>query len=105
MNCIRMKISFRKSVLNVLIWGVMMLFAYPLSAQTNGKPSKGLYELFSTKIPDGAQWEKPDNRYVRDGGYSKKSENYIYLDDSKSPAKLTGLSIPIRENPGPGEYR
>lgn len=105
MNCKRMKISFRKSILNVLIWGVIILFVYPLSAQTNGKSGKGLYELFSTKVPDGAQWEKPDNRYVRDGGYSKKSENYIYLNDSKSPAKLTGLSIPIRENPGPGEYR
>ena len=37
MNCTRMKISFRKSVLNVLIWGVMMLFAYPLSAQNKWK--------------------------------------------------------------------
>lgn len=38
-------------------------------------------------------------------GTSKKTENYIYVGAAKSPAEMTGLSIPIRENPGPGEYR
>lgn len=105
MNYTKMKSGLKKGIVGVCILGATLLFATPLSAQTNGKSGKGLYELFSTKLPDGAQWTKPDSKFVRDGGYSKKSENYIYVNASKSPAELTGLSIPIRENPGPGEYR
>lgn len=72
MNCTKMKKLFRKGTLSILLLGVITFFTYPLSAQTNGKSSKGLYELFSTKIPDGAQWKAQDNKFVRDGGYSKK---------------------------------
>lgn len=104
MNYTKMKFGFKKGILGICILGATLLFATPLSAQTNGKSGKGLYELFSTKLPDGAQWVK-DNKYVRKGGYSKNAENYIYVGASKSPAEMTGLSIPIRENPGPGEYR
>lgn len=104
MNYTKMKFGFKKGVLGVCILGATLLFTTPLSAQTNDKSGKGLYELFSTKLPDGAQWVK-DNKYVRKGGYSKNAENYIYVGASKSPAEMTGLSIPIRENPGPGEYR
>ncbi|WP_342990810.1 MULTISPECIES: MotA/TolQ/ExbB proton channel family protein [Bacteroides] len=104
MNYTKMKLGFRKGILGICILGATLLFTTPLSAQTNGKSGKGLYELFSTKLPDGAQWVK-DNKYVRKGGYSKNAENYIYVGASKSPAEMTGLSIPIRENPGPGEYR
>lgn len=100
MNYTKMKSGLKKGIVGVCILVVTLLFTTPLSAQTNGKSGKGLYELFSTKLPDGAQWTKPDSKFVRDGGYSKKSENYIYVNASKSPAELTGLSIPIRENPG-----
>lgn len=105
MNYTKMKSDLKKGILGIGILGVTLLLTNTLSAQENGKSGKGLYELFSTKVPDGAQWTKPDSKFVRDGGYSKKSENYIYVNASKSPAELTGLSIPIRENPGPGEYR
>ena len=91
-----MKKLFRKGTLSILLLGVITFFTYPLSAQTNGKSSKGLYELFSTKIPDGAQWKAQDNKFVRDGD-TLKIRNYIYVGASKSPAELTGLSIPIRE--------
>lgn len=104
MNYTKMKLGFRKGILGVCILGATLLFTTPLSAQTNGKSGKGLYELFSTKLPDGAQWTK-DNKFVRQGGYSKKADNYIYVGATDNPARLTGLSIPIRENPGPGEYR
>ncbi len=104
MNYTKMKFGFKKGILGICILGATLLFTTPLSAQTNGKSGKGLYELFSTKLPDGAQWVK-DNKYVRKGGYSKNAENYLYVGASKSPAEMTGLSIPIRENPGPGEYR
>lgn len=105
MNGTKMKNLFGKGMLGILLGGIITLSVYPLSAQTNSRSGKGLYEIFSTKIPDGAQWKAQDNKFVRDGGYSKKSENYIYVGASKSPAELTGLSIPIRENPGPGEFR
>lgn len=104
MNYTKMKFGLKKGIVGVCILGAILLFTTPLLAQTNGKSGKGLYELFSTKLPDGAQWVK-DNKYVRKGGYSKKTENYIYVGAAKSPAEMTGLSIPIRENPGPGEYR
>ncbi|MBV3840319.1 MotA/TolQ/ExbB proton channel family protein [Bacteroides xylanisolvens] len=104
MNYTKMKSGLKKGIVGVCILGATLLFTTPLSAQTNGKSGKGLYELFSTKLPDGAQWVK-DNKYVRKGGYSKKAENYIYVGAAKSPAEMTGLSIPIRENPGLGEYR
>ena len=104
MNYTKMKFGLKKGIVGVCILGAILLFTTPLSAQTNGQSGKGLYELFSTKLPDGAQWVK-DNKYVRKGGYSKKTENYIYVGAAKSPAEMTGLSIPIRENPGPGEYR
>jgi len=71
-----MKKLFRKGTLSILLLGVITFFTYPLSAQTNSRSGKGLYEIFSTKIPDGAQWKAQDNKFVRDGGYSKKSENY-----------------------------
>ncbi len=61
------------------------------------------YEIFSTKIPAGANWTT-DDRIVRGGGFSQEAENYIYVTPDR-PAELTGLSIPIRENPGAGEYR
>ncbi len=61
------------------------------------------FELFSTKIPEGARWSEGKS-FVRDGGFSQESDNYIYIAPDQN-AELTGLSIPIRENPGAGEYR
>lgn len=61
------------------------------------------FEIFSTKIPDGARWSEGKS-FVRDGGFSTENDNYIYIGPDRN-AELTGLSIPIRENPGAGEYR
>lgn len=79
MNYTGMKIYFKKNIITMFILGVALLFTSQVCAQTNTTSTKGLYELFSTKVPDGTQWIKSDNRYVRDGGYSKKSANYIYM--------------------------
>lgn len=73
----KMKFGLKKGIVGVCILGAILLFTTPLSAQTNGKSGKGLYELFSTKLPDGAQWVK-DNKYVRKGGYSKRQKT-IYM--------------------------
>lgn len=105
MNYTSMRAYLKTNMVTMFILGTALLFTSHVWAQAGAKSGKGLYELFSTKLPDGAQWVKPDNKYVRDGGYSKKSPNYIYVGAAKSPAELTGLSIPIRENPGQGEYR
>ncbi|MDO4162815.1 MAG: MotA/TolQ/ExbB proton channel family protein [Bacteroides sp.] len=85
-----------------------MLMAPQVSAQstvqTVKKSSKGLFEIFSTEMPEGTTWGQ-EGKYVRSGGYSKNTPNYIYVSASKSPAQMNGLSIPIRENPKAGEYR
>ncbi|MDR3220182.1 MAG: MotA/TolQ/ExbB proton channel family protein [Dysgonamonadaceae bacterium] len=90
-------------VLNTLIFMAgAMFFSSSLFAQNANK--QGMYEIFGDTLPEGGQWKKAGN-YIRKGGYTKESERYIYLTPSSSPAEITGLSIPIRENPGVGEYR
>lgn len=63
-----------------------------------------LYEIFSTKSPETSSWSF-EGKNERKGGYSKESDGYIYLHNSKSPLTMSGLSIPIRQNPGPGQFR
>ncbi|MBQ7731178.1 MAG: MotA/TolQ/ExbB proton channel family protein [Lentisphaeria bacterium] len=71
------------------------------AAETPQDPAR--FEVFSTRIPDGTRWSEGKS-FVRDGGFSPESNNYIYIAPDQD-AELTGLSIPIRENPGAGEYR
>ena len=66
-------------------------------------PDPARFEIFSTKIPGGARWSEGKS-FVRDGGFSPETNNYIYVAPDQD-AELTGLSVPVRENPGPGEYR
>lgn len=63
----------------------------------------GKYTIFEDAAPSGTQWAT-EKSPARDGG-NGKSKQYIYLSPNNSPADLTGLSVRIRENPGPGEYR
>lgn len=62
--------------------------------------AKDRYEVFKDKVPAGARISVPDA--VREGGSSEKSTHYIYVQPSETPTRISGLSIPIRENPGPG---
>lgn len=63
------------------------------------------FEIFSEKIPAGAQ-TSDTSKFLRRGGYmGDRTSTYIYVNPSHSPAEIKGLSLPIRENPGPGEYR
>src|SRR5690606_16784142 len=84
-----------------------MFFSSPTYAQTGNKVSDGKdtgnFELFRDHLPAGARWTA-NEEFVRDGG-PDSSISYIYVKSSTSPAEITGLSLPIRENPGPGEYR
>lgn len=82
---------------------VVTMFITTLSiAQSNN----GTYEIFSEKLPTGAVLQNSEN-YIREIGSNdpKKITNYLYVASDKSPAEISGLSIRIRENPGPGEYR
>lgn len=65
--------------------------------------AKGRYEVFKDKVPAGAQVSEP--KAVREGGCREGSTHYIYVQPSETPTRISGLSIPIRENPGPGQYR
>ncbi|MDR3244839.1 MAG: MotA/TolQ/ExbB proton channel family protein [Prevotellaceae bacterium] len=90
-------------IIGVSMFAMFAMFSTsPVLAQTGKKTGK--LEIFSDQLPEGTQWNK-NEKFVRKGGYTSGSENYIYLKYSWSPAELTGLSIPVRENPGPGEYR
>lgn len=101
MTHIKEKTNLAVGLLSALfITATTMFFESPVLAQTSQKK----FEIFGDGLPAGAQMQNQD-RVVREGGYSGTSKNYLYLDPSHSPAEMTGLSVPIRENPGPGEYR
>ena len=85
---------------------LLMIPGSPLCAQETkptAKREQPRFELFSTKIPAGSHWNGGKS-FVRDGGYSPEADNYIYVGPDQN-AELAGLSIPIREHPGEGEYR
>ena len=48
MNGTKMKNLFGKGMLGILLGGIITLSVYPLSAQTNSRSGKGLYEIFNT---------------------------------------------------------
>lgn len=109
----KMKFNSLSNVLSAFVlMVVVMFFTAPVLAQTNNKNNASIssdaatFELFNEQIPAGAQW-KGENRFVRKINSKNLDEqtNYLYVPSSDSPAKMTGLSIPIRENPGSGEYR
>ena len=79
-----------------------------LYAQENA-PSDGLFELFNEQIPAGSEWsqEFTHGSKIRGGGLvgGTTSTNYLYMRTGDCPASVTGLSVPIRRNPGPGEFR
>lgn len=77
------------------------IWAQDSMAQRSNK--EGKYALFEDKLPTGAKWSTEEN--VERNGGGGDSKKYIYLNPSMSPADFTGMSIRIRENPGPGEYR
>jgi biopolymer transport protein ExbB len=62
------------------------------------------FELFKDTIPVGSQWVG-NAKSIRGGGYTKNSTHYVYVKPSYGASGITGLSIPIRENPKAGEYR
>jgi biopolymer transport protein ExbB len=93
-------------VVTVLI-SAFLLLNLNISAQNTQKAKNGeTLEIFNNKLPAGANWVG-DKDFVREGGIKVQGifDNYIYLQSSDSLAQIAGLSIPIRENPGPGEYR
>ena len=110
------KIKFRKNLkmmtgyLKAVIPILMMFLVLSLKAQNKevvmdeSNNNTGSFELFGEKLPPGVSWTK-DEEYVRNGGNTDKSNYYLYIDESTSPGEMKGLSLPIRENPGPGEYR
>lgn len=96
-----MKFYSQVGLLIMFLFGIMILPLSPLLAQNNSRT--GSFEIFNDTIANDAQWVGKDAS--RRGGYSQNSTHYIYVKPSDSPAEITGLSLPIRENPGPGEYR
>ena len=88
--------KYMKYLKALCLFALIMVVLSPATAQS------GRFEIFEDQIPDGAQWIEKD--YSRRGGHGRESVNYIYV-GSQENAGITGLSLPIRANPGPGEYR
>lgn len=87
-----------------------LLLPAALSAQTTAPDGRnaGRFEIFSTKMPEGASWTNPDaqkRKYVRDGGYSEIHPNYVYVDGPDAAEMVFSSPLRIRENPAQGEYR
>ncbi|NQU36427.1 MAG: MotA/TolQ/ExbB proton channel family protein, partial [Actinobacteria bacterium] len=60
---------------------------------------------FDETLPKGAQWQAKDiEETVRDGG-GFAGDRWAYMHTRDGNVSISGLSIGIRENPGPGEYR
>lgn len=89
------------------VCAAMLVASCPLAcAQAQEPPrSSGLLEVFNEQLADGLTWSPalPSDKSIRAGGF--ESENYLYLRGRETPVSINGLSIPIRENPGPGEFR
>lgn len=79
-----------------LVWALLLACL----VGTSQAMAKDRYEVFKDKVPAGARISVPDA--VREGGSSEKSTHYIYVQPSETPTRISGLSIPIRENPRPG---
>jgi biopolymer transport protein ExbB len=86
----------------VLSAAFLTLLSLPSSAQ-NGAGGKR-YAVFEDGPAPGVEWTG-DEKSIRDGGFTRNSEKYLYLRPTDTLTRLTGLAIPIRENPKRGEYR
>jgi biopolymer transport protein ExbB/TolQ len=87
----------------VCLYGVLLLglSSSNVLAQSKDK-NQERRQIFYDQLTNG-QWAAGKD-FSREGGPSG-SKQYIYLKPSDSPAGITGLSIPIRQKPGPGEFR
>ncbi len=105
-----MKLLSNGQLLAFLLVMALVFIAIPCFSQTsqnNKTETEGdttKFGIFNDEIPSGAYWQG-EEEFVHAGGSDTISANYIYVQSSNSPAKMSGLSIPIRENPGPGEFR
>ncbi|RYG01796.1 MAG: MotA/TolQ/ExbB proton channel family protein, partial [Chitinophagaceae bacterium] len=95
----KMKLTRTLSLIGAVSFTVAAFLASPAAAQSSKK-----FAIFADDMPSGTQWTT-ENKFVRKGGNPNGSTHYIYLKPSDSPAQMTGLSMPIRKNPGAGEYR
>lgn len=89
-------------------WHWRQLAAAAAGAAGSGAPGApdGLLEVFDEQLAAGARWSLdplPEDSLRGDGAFS--GSNWLFLRARDAPLSLTGLSIPVREHPGPGEAR
>ncbi|MCB1129943.1 MAG: MotA/TolQ/ExbB proton channel family protein [Verrucomicrobiae bacterium] len=91
---------------SVVVAGLALYLAPGNNARAGDIADERPYlDVLDERLIDGANWNPADSnrKQLRSGGYN--SDHYLYMRGSDSPLSITGLSVPIRENPGPGEYR
>ncbi|HEY2883109.1 MAG TPA: MotA/TolQ/ExbB proton channel family protein [Pirellulales bacterium] len=77
------------------------------AAAKSGAAAKAppLLEIFDEALIGGAAWDaKAPDKIVRENG-AFSGKHWFYLHTREGRVSITGLSIPVRENPAPGEYR
>ena len=87
--------------IRALASGILSLMV--LTAADAAGNSESPLEILNDSEPTNIVWSKEQGAWKTEGGYN--SEGYLYVGGRQSPVTITGLSIPIRENPGEGEYR
>ncbi|MBB5349887.1 biopolymer transport protein ExbB [Haloferula luteola] len=82
-----------------------MLIFTSMSAHGQGPEGHGYLDILDENLVEGANWSVDPNgrKELREGGFN--SSTYLYMTGQDSPISIRGLNIPIRENPGPGEFR
>ncbi len=85
----------------------LLLAQQLVGLETATKPTD-LIEIFDEQLMPSAQWQTPKaehlNQLVRDtGGYAGK--HWVHFRWREGELTISGLSIPVRQNPGPGEVR
>lgn len=89
----------RNPSLTSRLLAALLAFSAPMSAMD-------LLEVLDEAPPESLTWSPAAPRaeaFRAEGGH--ESERYLHLRRGDTPLSITGLSIPIRENPGEGEFR
>lgn len=87
------------------LFTVVLLLVPSWAGASGPAPSPSVLTILDEDLTDGATWDPVEfaDRPLRNGGH--ESASYLYLKPGDTPLSIRDLSLPIREHPGPGEYR
>ncbi len=104
-----MKLNYLlNSRIKLLVWGILFIYSHHINYAQNSE-NKGInpedpLEIFVDSLSTEYKMQEPE-KFIKKGGATENSQNYIYLQSYDSISKISNIFIPIRQNPKPGEYR